>query len=192
VEGWWATSYVILWVLVAALCFVVVALARQIGTLHLRLGPRGALDIDIEGPELDEAPEPIDTADLQGRPVTIGGPGEPQLLMFVSPGCQLCEQVLPSIGAVSEAGDMTPYVLSDADASETKRVFVRKRVRAPVVPAHEVARSYSIPGTPYVVILDDLGVVRGKGSVNNLEQMEGLVDTARRRLEESRRERQAS
>jgi hypothetical protein len=33
-----------------------------------------------------------------------------------------------------------------------------------------------------VVALDERGIVRAKGTVNNLEQMEGLVDTARRRL----------
>ena len=41
------------------LAAVVVALARQVGTLHLRLGPRGALEIDSEGPPLGEAPPPL-------------------------------------------------------------------------------------------------------------------------------------
>jgi hypothetical protein len=31
------------------------------------------------------------------------------------------------------------------------------------------------------VVLDEVGVVRSKGTVNSLEQVEGLVDTARRR-----------
>jgi hypothetical protein len=35
------------------------------------------------------------------------------------------------------------------------------------------------------VALDRLGVVRAKGTINNLEQLEGLVDTARRRVEEA-------
>jgi hypothetical protein len=33
-----------------------------------------------------------------------------------------------------------------------------------------------------VVVLDEAGVVRSKGTVNSLEQVEGLVDTARRRI----------
>ncbi len=41
-----------------------------------------------------------------------------------------------------------------------------------------------MPGTPYVVILDAEGVVQAKGTVNNMEQMEGLVDTSRRRVVE--------
>ena len=50
-RGWWAISYVVLWVVVIVLSLVV-ALARQIGTLHLRLAPRGALEVDAEGPPL--------------------------------------------------------------------------------------------------------------------------------------------
>ena len=101
-QGWWAVSYVVMWLLLAALTVVVVALARQIGTLHLRLGPRGALEVDDEGPPLGEAPPPEESTDAQGRPARIGGPGEPQLLLFVSPGCHLCEQVLPSLPAVAD------------------------------------------------------------------------------------------
>ena len=64
VSGWWAASYIVLWGLVIALAVIVVALARQIGMLHLRLGPRGALVIDDEGPPLGEVPEEFDLIDL--------------------------------------------------------------------------------------------------------------------------------
>ena len=191
-EGWWTVSYVVLWGLVITLCIVVVALARQIGTLHLRLGPRGALEMDDEGPPLREAPPSFDLTDIAGLPVSIAGPGRAQCLVFVSPGCKLCEEILPSIHVVAEAGAMDPLVLSDADAHETRATYGSRRLKAPVVPAHEVAVAYSVPGTPYAVILDELGVVRAKGAINNLEQMEGLVDTARARASESQSERQAS
>ncbi len=49
-SGWWTAAFVAQWILLVVLCVVVVALARQVGTLHLRLGPRGALEIDTEGP----------------------------------------------------------------------------------------------------------------------------------------------
>ncbi|HEY7873873.1 MAG TPA: hypothetical protein VIG64_02005 [Actinomycetota bacterium] len=191
-DGWWAASYVVLWLLVVVLCVVVVALARQIGTLHLRLGPRGALEMDDEGPPLGEAPEPVDTTDIEGRAVAIGGPGDAQVLMFVSPGCMLCEQVMPSLPAIASSGDFTPYVLTDVDATESKLVFGPKRLQAPVVPAIEIASAYDVPGTPYVVVLDRYGIVRAKGTVNNLEQMEGLVDTGRSRAEQSETTRRAS
>lgn len=181
-DGWWIASYIVLWLLVVSLAVVVVALARQIGTLHLRLGPRGALEMDDEGPALGDTPEPFELNTIDGRRVNVGGPGEAQLLMFVSPGCMVCEQVLPSIHVVARSGSMTPYVLTDVDDFETERAFAPKKLPAAVASAPAVAASYSVPGTPYIIVLDRGGVVRAKGTVNNLEQMEGLVDTARRRL----------
>ena len=192
VEGWWAVSYVVMWLLLAALTLVVVALARQIGTLHLRLGPRGALEVDDEGPPLGEAPPPEESTDAEGRPARIGGPGEPQLLLFVSPGCHLCEQVLPSLPAVARKHELAPYVLADVDADETASQYERRRLAARVVSAVGIGQRYRVPGTPYAVVLDRMGVVRAKGTVNNLEQLEGLVETGARRSEEAEGERRAS
>lgn len=183
--GWWTVSYVVLWALVVVLCLVVVALARQIGTLHMRLGPRGALEIDGEGPALGEAPPPLEATAIGGGSLTIGGPGRAQLLLFVSPGCHICEQVLPSVRALAGDGEFVPIVVSDGDAYETSAAIKVSEVPAPVVPGPGIAREYSVPGTPYVVVLDDLGAVRAKGTVNNLEQVEGLIDTARDRVENS-------
>ena len=188
-NGWWLASYVVLWVLVAVLSMVVVALARQVGTLHLRLGPRGALEVDGEGPALGEAPEAVSAPDLDGRDVVVGGPGEAQLLLFVSPGCPVYRDVLPSLPAAARAGRLTPYVISDAGAEDTARSYQHDRPGAPLIPAPEVARDYGVPGTPYAVVLDVMGVVRAKGTVNTLEQLEGLVDTARSRLEQQLRPR---
>lgn len=191
-EGWWAASYAVLWLLVVALCFVVVALARQIGTLHLRLGPRGALEIDDEGPPLDEAPPIVEARDLRGELVTIGGAGPQRLLMFVSPGCMVCDRVLPSLNVVAASAGLDPYVVSDVDAHESTAAFGGRAGDLRIVPAPELMQSYAIPGTPYLVVMDAKGLVRAKGTVNNLEQMEGLVETALRRLRGGGQERRAS
>lgn len=183
-EGWWAASYVVLWALVVLLGIIVVALARQIGTLHLRLGPRGALEMDEEGPPLGTALPEETLPDVGGTARAIGGPGEPQLLLFVSPGCIVCEQVLPGIPAVAKSSALRPFVLTDVDEHETRRAYQSKDVGAPLIPARFAAQRYEVPGTPYVIVLDSLGIVRGKGTINNLEQLEGLVDVAQRRAEE--------
>ena len=49
----------------------------------------------------------------------------------------------------------------------------------------DAERAWRVPGTPFAVILDPSGVVRAKGTVNNLEQVEGLIDTARAREREA-------
>ena len=158
-SGWWAAAFVVLWILVAVLAVVVVALARQIGVLQLRLAPIGALEVDDEGPPLGEVPEARAARTPEGSSTVVGGPGSGRLVAFVSDTCPICEQVAPSLPAAARASGLELQVVSDPDL--------------------EVA--YRVPGVPFVVVLDELGHVRSKGTVNSLEQVEGLVDTARRR-----------
>lgn len=158
-SGWWAAAFIVQWILLAVLAVVVVALARQIGVLHLRLGPLGALEIDDEGPPLGDAPPARRARAVGGRTILVGGPGSARLLAFVSPTCPICEQVLPSLPAAAAASGLDLQVVSD--------------------PELEIA--YRVPGVPFVVVFDEAGVVRSKGTVNSLEQAEGLIDTARRR-----------
>jgi methylamine dehydrogenase accessory protein MauD len=185
-QGWWAVSYGLLWLLVIMLCVIVVALARQIGTLHLRLGPRGALEIDSEGPALGEAPPARAATSIDGRPVTIGGPGRAQLLLFVSPGCRVCEEVLPALDALAARHSLAPLVIAEPSVGESQMRQMAAGIRAPVVASEEALRLYSVPGTPYVVAVDDLGAVRAKATVNNMEQFEGLVETATARSAQAR------
>lgn len=176
--GWWAISFIGLWLIVLALVAIVFALARQIGVLHLRLGPRGALEIDTEGPPLGEAPPPIAATDLDGRTIDLTAPGVERFLLFVAPDCPICREVTPSIPVVARRGIAVTIVASDDGLAY--RAF-----SVPVVSDDEIARTLGVPGTPYAVLLDARGIVRAKGTVNNLEQIEGLIDTARERARES-------
>lgn len=162
-SGWWAAAFVVQWLLLAVLTIVVIALARQIGVLHLRLGPRGALEMDDEGPPLEQAPEARTARGPDGTPTLVGGPGPRRLLAFVSETCPICDHLAPSLPAAAKAGGLVAQVVSD----------------------RELEVAYDVPGVPFVVVLDELGVVRSKGTVNSLEQVEGLIDTARRRIAEA-------
>jgi methylamine dehydrogenase accessory protein MauD len=181
----------VLWVLVAVLCATVIALARQVGVLHLRLGPRGALEIDDEGPPLGERIDALTTTDVSGAPVTVAARGEAQLLLFVSPGCPVCDRVLPSVAAMARGGELMPYVLVDAGRDEAIAMLDGRRLQAPLVPDGELAGALAVPGTPYAVVVDAEGVVRAKGTVNDLEQIEGLTGTAMSRLAAAERARAA-
>ena len=161
-SGWWTAAFVAQWILLAVLCVVVVALARQVGTLHLRLGPRGALEIDTEGPELGEALPAFEARATDGTSLLLGGPGGRRLVLFSSPTCIVCREVAPAVPAAAGAADLVPQIVHDPDAE----------------------RAFEVPGTPFVLVLDEMGVVRAKGTVNNLEQVEGLVDTGARRMRE--------
>ena len=164
--GWWTTAFVVLWLLVVVLCVVVIALARQVGTLHLRLGPRGALEVDDEGPPLGEPLGAVPAIADHGGRVTIGGSGRPRLVLFASQNCVICREVSPGVPSAAAAGRLEAVVVHDREAESV----------------------LGVPGTPFVLVLDEHGVVRAKGTVNNLEQVEGLVDAASRRITEERRQ----
>ena len=161
-SAWWIVAFVVQWVLLLVLAVIVVALARQVGTLHLRLGPRGALEVDDEGPALGEAVLPTSARAADGTSLTIGGPGAVRLVAFSSPTCSVCREIVPAIPAAASAARVVPQVLHDPEAE----------------------RDWGVPGTPFLVVLDEAGVVRAKGTVNNLEQVEGLLDTAARRIDQ--------
>jgi hypothetical protein len=160
VSGWWAAAFVVQWVLLAVLTVVVIALARQIGVLHLRLDPVGALEVDDEGPPLGDALEARPARAPDGARTLVGGPGPRRLVAFVSATCPICERLRPSLPAAAAAAGLALQTVSDP----------------------ELETVHGVPGTPFVVVLDESGVVRSKGTVNSLEQVEGLADTARRRM----------
>ena len=160
--GWWTAAFVAQWALLVVLCVVVVALARQVGTLHLRLGPHGALEIDTEGPALGEALPPVEVRGADGRSLILGGAGGRRLVLFSSPSCIVCREVAPAMPAAARSADLMPQIVHDPEAE----------------------RTFEVPGTPFLLVLDELGIVRAKGTVNTLEQVEGLVDTADRRMRE--------
>jgi methylamine dehydrogenase accessory protein MauD len=180
VTGWWFVSYLVLWVAVVVLGVLVVALAREVGALHLRLGPRGALEIDTEGPQLRAQVPPLVARALGGRPVTIGGPGATRLYLFASPTCGPCLDVVPAMPVLMRGG-VEGAVVAEPPARDLR---VWASLGVVVVSSPEAFVAYGVPGTPYAVVLDESGAVAAKGTPNDPSQLEGLVDTARRRADE--------
>src|SRR5262249_15468337 len=86
-------SQILSWVVILGMGLALVALARQVGVLHARLAPAGAL-MTGKGPAVGEPAPVLDAHTLDGAPVAIGKPlpaGRMQLLLFVSPHCPLCK-----------------------------------------------------------------------------------------------------
>jgi len=95
--------------------------------------------------------------------------------------------VLPSLPAVASVGRMEPIVIADVEPRGARKALHHTRIEASVIPAPALVELYGVPGVPYAVVLDERGVVLAKGTVNNLEQMEGMVDMAAARRSEGGR-----
>jgi methylamine dehydrogenase accessory protein MauD len=172
-------AVVVLWVIVIALLMVVFALARQVGILFERVAPMGALMTDA-GPKVGEASPQFDLMTLDGRPLTVGGTSTKDMLVFfLSTTCPVCKKLLPVLKSMrqAEAATMDIVLASDGD-HETHRAFYRTAGLAgfPYVLSSDLGMTYRINRLPFAVLLDQQGVVRGKGLVNSREQLESLIN----------------
>lgn len=170
-------SNLVLWIVVLALLVAVFALARQVGVLYERVAPMGALMID-SGPKVGEASPVFALTDLAGRVVNLGTPSsQSTLLFFLSPTCPVCKKLLPILKstAASERRWLSIVLASDGEVAE-HRTFMRRAGLAEFayVLSTELGVTYHVSKLPYAVLLDEFGVVCGKGLVNSREQLESL------------------
>ena len=177
-------SNVVLWALVIGLSLVVLALVRQLGVLHERISPVGALML-AKGLKVGELAPTLPVSDLEGQPLTIGGTrvdGRTQLVMFVSPTCPVCKALLPVLKSSrkAEQGSLDIVLASDGEIAE-QQSFVREQglgVFRYVVSA-PLGISYQVSRLPYAVLIDAGGVLRARGIINSREHLESLFEAQR-------------
>ena len=171
-------SQIALWVALAVLGVVCMALARQIGVLHQRIAPAGALSLR-QPLKLGEMTPEMTLTGLDGMPVKIGGArgGRGQLVLFLSPDCEVCEALLPALRSAhgAERGWLDMVLASDGEASKHAE-FVRDKglTKFPYVLSEHLGRSYGVSKLPYAVLIDETGKLSATGLVNTREHLESL------------------
>lgn len=174
-----AISNALLWALMLGVIVALWALARQVGILYERVAPMGALITDA-GPKLGEASPRFTVPTLAGEPVEIGGVRErSQLVFFLSPTCPVCKKLLPILksAAQAERSWLDVFLASDGDSTQ-HLAFYRDAGLAPFpyVLSADLGMAYRVSRLPYAVLLDQQGIIRAKGLVNNREQLESLFN----------------
>ncbi len=178
-------SNAVLWLVVVLLACVVAALARQIGVLHERVAPAGALMVG-KGPAVGEPAPVVRVEDLTGTVRDLGGPGaggRSTLLFFLSPTCPVCKTLLPVLRSIARReGDWLGIVLASDGARDEHEAFVRaERLEVfPYVLSPALGITYQVGKLPYAVLLDASGVVRARGLVNTREHLESLFEAKER------------
>ena len=173
-------SQIVLWIVVVVLALTVLALVRQIGVLHERVAPLGALSTK-NAVEVGQASPQFDVIDLAGRPLHIGGrspDGRRQLLLFVSPSCPMCKKLLPVARsfARSERRGVALVLMGDGDRPSHEALIAEHRLQdVPFALAPIVGINLGIGKLPQAVLIDADGVIRSKGIVNSREHLESLL-----------------
>lgn len=179
-----AISNVVLWLLVIALSVALLAVIRQLGVLHERIAPVGALML-AKGLKMGELAPQVTTQDLEGRSITIGAARTDQratLVMFVSPTCPVCKTLLPALkSSLASERDWLDIVLASDGEVATQQDFVaaHRLTAFPYVVSAPLGISYQVSRLPFAVLIDAQGVLRARGIVNSREHLESLFEAKR-------------
>lgn len=174
-------SNLLLWVLVMALAATVFALVRQIGVLHERVAPAGAL-MGREGPRAGDPAPLFELIDWAGRALTLGGTEAREkstMILFVSPTCPVCKTMLSIVDSVAERErDWLRVVFASDGARAEHEEFVRAHAleKRAYVLSRELGVTYQVSKLPYAVLIDATGTIRARGLVNTREHVESLFE----------------
>src|SRR5262249_36210189 len=108
-------SQVLSWIAVVALGVAVLALAPQISGLHMRRAPSGAPPT-AGGPAGGALAAIVTLAQNDGAQVAIGrakAKDRLQLLMFVSPVCPMCKQLVPAVKGFAQRETVDVVFIGD-------------------------------------------------------------------------------
>ena len=166
------------WIVILLLVVAVLALARQVGVLHMRVAPAGALTT-AGGPAVGNMAPAVPALTLDGGKQTVGGgaPGVPlRLLMFVSATCPLCKALIPMAKSFAR-DERTQLIFVGDDAPQVQRALIERHGLESYlfINGPEVGQAFAVGKLPYAVLLDADGVILSKGLVNSREHLESLV-----------------
>jgi methylamine dehydrogenase accessory protein MauD len=171
-------SQILSWIVILGLGIALLALARQVGVLHVRVAPAGAL-LTGKGPVVGEAAPVLDALTMDGAPIAIGkalAKGRMQLLLFVSPSCPLCKDLIPIAKNFVRREKLDIVFVGDDKTEEQRAMIARLDMGGlPFVNSPIVGRTFHVDRLPHAVLIGDDGTVLSKGLVNSREHLESLI-----------------
>ena len=178
------TSQILLWTAVIVQALLIAALARQVGILHERIAPAGALTLH-QNVNVGEVASPMTVTTMEGSPIEIGGKrdGRSQLLFFASPDCPVCKSLLPVVrsAATAEADWLDIVIAGDGSKADYQRLIEQHGLNGiPTVLSEALGRAFGVSKLPYAVLLDEAGRVASLGLVNSREHLESLFEAKER------------
>ncbi len=171
-------AVVLLGAIVVVLSITVLALARQVGVLHERVAPAGAL-LNGAGPGVGESSPRLEVHGLAGNAITLGGPlapGKAVLLLFVAQTCPICKKLIPIAVDFGRSERLDVLFVGDAELAEQRKLVAQFGLDEHCfINGPAIGMAYRVDKLPYAVLLDDQGVIAAKGLVNSREHFESLI-----------------
>ncbi len=178
------TALIASWAAILVLAVMVFALARQVGLLHERISPAGALSMSAGPKPGDQAPE-FALRTITGDDLQIGGAAKDAratLLFFLSTTCPVCATLVPVLRSLakSEAEGLRIVIASDGEDDHHAFAKAKGLDIFPYVVSTELGMSYGIGKLPYGVLIDEKGAIAADGLCNTREHIESLLEARAR------------
>jgi len=171
-------ALVLSWVAIAALAFCVFALARQVGVLHERVAPVGALSMS-KGPAVGERVPRLAATSIDGREVVIGAArasGRHVLLLFVSAHCPICKVLLPVAKRFAREELLDLILVGDAPIEEQRALIEKFDLRGiDFINSPQIGMTFQVGKLPFAVLIGKDATLIAQGLVNSREHLESLV-----------------
>jgi len=182
VSGVWLASYIVLWVVVLLLAFLLAGALRQLGLLQLRLGDDpGALITDTGLERGAQVPDFTGLDAESGQLVSLSDlPAVPRMVVFASPGCLSCRELIPGLNEVrkTRGGEFDFLVVCRGDLESCQAFGRMNRLEAPMVvdTTGQIEKDYLVTLTPFAYLIDHEGRVVIRGVANDWRQLESLLE----------------
>jgi hypothetical protein len=167
-------SYLLLWAIVMVQGLVIVFLTRQLGAAIL--GTRDAIERD--GIPVGKSVPSIEGVGAEGRTVRPLRTGQWSVLIYAAPTCGICLDMLPTLDRLIGrlAGKVAFTVLLEAPPEIRAEYASTTATRAEVIAIdRQTAKTMNVRVSPFVHVVDESGVVRAKGLVNEAAHVEHLL-----------------
>jgi methylamine dehydrogenase accessory protein MauD len=166
------------WAVIAVLALCVFALARQVGVLHERVAPVGALSMS-KGPAVGERVPRLTATNIDGREIVIGAPrasGRRVLLLFVSAHCPICKVVLPVAKRFAREELLDLILVGDAPIEEQRALIEKFDLQGiDFINSALIGMTFQVGKLPFAVLIGPDAMLVAQGLVNSREHLESLV-----------------
>ncbi len=169
-------SHFLLWILVIGLAVSVLQLQRAFDSLAFLLERRAS-----EGPAIGvHAPALLDLSTEPARPIDIGSDERGTVLWFVAAGCLPCRAHGATIARIAdEFRQRVRTIVSCVGSGEEAAQFashIDAGCRVLPDPDRDNAGRWRVYSTPFVILVDSDGVIRGKVAEISRAQLQLAID----------------
>lgn len=170
-------SNVLLWIVVLFMLFSIFLIYRQFGSVYL--SSRDAITRD--GISIgDKIPEFSAKSYFSNERISIDSfYHKPTLIGFISPGCKPCQELISEWNkAYMKYNEKINFVFVGlGDKASFSKLLGDKSLIGELLldEEREILTSCKVRVTPFAFIIDQNGIVKGKGLCNGIEHIHGLI-----------------